>query len=645
MGTSSALIKFCATGKSGLGHLRRTTNIAAALRARAPEQPLALITNATVSGLAMRELELFDEIVCAPRTSMANVLAGMRQGPVVIDTAVIEGAGVLPDPLCLVLRETTAAKLPDFRLFNGRLWDRVIIPAPRDHWSPCPEAIGASAIVHAGWIYRSGGTGGLPPLEPRHGVPRILVATGGGGTPETALALKQELDAVLAALKANGPGVEILQVAGPRLGPEGRLAGAGRRVDVGSRLNEAFADSDVVITTVGYNSILELAGLTTPALLVPIPRTYDDQSVRAEQWGPRLGLAHRNGDALRSASWLRAILASAERRPAVDLGPSGDAAAAETILAMRVQDASVLPRWRFRKTQADEGVMHVQAAQARSTTLFRAGVPTPPARLAADGKNLDMATIQGETLRQRWRGLGAPFEEPYDVAELLTAGGSWLTPLVSLHHAVAGADLQHLDLSALDAMAKVRKRLTPELVTARLLTEETFDELHRTTDAVTQALAAERKNAQTPEVIVHGDLHAGQILMPADGSKAWIIDLDDLALGPVEFDLANFVANIVTASGLYAGSATRGFPILSSAISDAYTAAGGRRPDPAAMRVYGAASLLRRALKLAGARRQWPSTAEICEVVHTLLRPFPTKVPTHQHRVPVTGGIARHTTG
>lgn len=45
--------------------------------------------------------------------------------------------------------------------------------------------------------------------------------------------------------------------------------------------------------------------------------------------------------------------------------------------------------------------------------------------------------------------------------------------------------------------------------------------------------------------VLHGDLHLGQFVVTAP-ERVWIVDLDDLALGPPEADLANFAAHLAT---------------------------------------------------------------------------------------------------
>lgn len=45
--------------------------------------------------------------------------------------------------------------------------------------------------------------------------------------------------------------------------------------------------------------------------------------------------------------------------------------------------------------------------------------------------------------------------------------------------------------------------------------------------------------------VLHGDLHVGQFVVTPSG-KVWLVDLDDLAIGPPEADLANFTAHLAT---------------------------------------------------------------------------------------------------
>ena len=75
--------------KTGLGRLRRVTNIAAALAARAPHRPLALLTNAALGGLDDDEARLYRAIASEPRDEMARSLRTRGCALAVVDTAVL----------------------------------------------------------------------------------------------------------------------------------------------------------------------------------------------------------------------------------------------------------------------------------------------------------------------------------------------------------------------------------------------------------------------------------------------------------------------------------------------------------------------------------------------------------------------------
>ncbi len=392
---ASSSIKFCLTGRSGLGHLRRVANIASRLRELWPHMAIHLVVNAPIAGLSRDEVANFDCICLADRKAMAATLAGLPAGPVVVDTAVVPLLGAIPDPLCLVLRETVAARLPAFRLDLGRKWDATIVPAPAGHWDLDPSVIGTHRVAHVGWIYRQCADHSDPVLPAAGTNVRLLVATGGGGTQETAAALRAQIDPILFALRRRLRSVTILQVVAPRLHVDGFLANADARIYVGAHLNEAFAEADAVITTVGYNSVLELAQLDTPALLVPCERSLDDQHDRAALWGPRLGHAHRVGDPEASAEWLAQLLGRRQRRRPYPLGENGAEAAARIIQSL-AEVSNGDTEWCYRKPINCRARKPDLRTAEVSTELFRQGVLTPPARLNQCG--LLMTRIPGPNL-------------------------------------------------------------------------------------------------------------------------------------------------------------------------------------------------------------------------------------------------------
>jgi predicted glycosyltransferase len=324
------MIWFCATGKTGLGHLRRCATIARAMRLLEPDQPIALATNATIAGVEDADRAAFSLIeTVVERGEFAARIKACGNGPVVVDTAILPGLAALDRPLALILRETPPERVAQFRLEAGRPWDQVIIPNPRDHWLPEIDREFSRGVSPVGWIYRS------TPESPRRGdgPVRVLVATGGGGTAQTATALKEEIDPVIAAARgaAKRPFV-VVQAIGPRAAPEGRLDEADETFDPGGELNREFARADITISTAGYNSVLELATSGTPTLLIAIPRNIDDQAARARLWGPRLGACHKPDAPAESSAWLTRRIDAATRRAPWDLGPSGCSAAARHIL-------------------------------------------------------------------------------------------------------------------------------------------------------------------------------------------------------------------------------------------------------------------------------------------------------------------------
>lgn len=328
---SASDICFLATSKSGLGHLRRAATIAGRLRTLAPDRRLHLISNAPPEGLRDHEIGLFHSVRVLDRDRMAAGAADVGAGILVLDTVTVPGVEHLGASLALVLRETPDDQLHRFRLAEGRLWDLVVIANPATHWMPSSAELCARSLVPAGWIYRS--------TERRKGPagarPSVLVATGGGGTADTARMLYSAIDALLLRVREQGRAFEVVQAIGPRARSFGHLTQADRVVDPGGALNDLFREADIVISTAGYNSVLELAATDTLALLVPIPRSMDDQVARARAWAGALGTWLDPALPEAAADWLAEAISSRRRRPPADLGPSGEGVAARAILELR----------------------------------------------------------------------------------------------------------------------------------------------------------------------------------------------------------------------------------------------------------------------------------------------------------------------
>jgi predicted glycosyltransferase len=329
-------VVFCATGKSGLGHLRRVTNVVAALRQMRPDLFVGLISNAEINGLSQEEQVGFSYIGQTAREQMATHLKELSSGPVIVDTAVLPGLETLDVPLCLILRETVEERLGDFRLPNGREWDLVCVPNPADHWLPDGTKIGAKRIEAVGWIFRQTTAAfNAAQSDPAFGTRCILVASGGGGNRNSAAKLKSEIEVLLQLVRQQCPfAIHVAQVVGPRLTDDGALLKVDEWINAGSRLNDLFSQFDLVISTAGYNSVLELAGLQVPVLLVPITRSLDDQTARSRRWADVMGMAHVEGKARESAQWIAQTLERRTRRPPVKLDTDGSARCASLILEL-----------------------------------------------------------------------------------------------------------------------------------------------------------------------------------------------------------------------------------------------------------------------------------------------------------------------
>lgn len=622
---------FCATGKTGLGHLRRVTNIAAALKDLAPDAHLTLLTNAPVGGLSERESALFEDCAVLPREAMAGHLAGAEAGVVVVDTAAIPGIERLVNPLCLILRETIDTQLDRFALPGGRHWDRLIVPVPAGGWAPVPGVIPARSQHHVGWIFRTPDAAGTTRVLPAPaGAKLVLVAAGGGGSPETAAIIRDTADNLLAQLRDRCTAAMcIAQVAGPRFRPEDRLRQADTLVDVGAELPRAFAEADLVLSTVGYNSTLELAACDTPVLLLPILRSYDDQVARALWWQDRLGCAHRPDQMDRSLTFMVEVVESGRRRAPVALGKSGAQAAATQLLALAAGAVRGPDDEIVRKAVPSARIATIGKVLASSQQLFAAGAHTLPMRLDEPGEHVLARRIQGPTARQILASQG-PAASRQDIERWESTLAQVLAAVIGFHRCPPGA----LGLAPYDPLARVRPRLLPKVLRslerAGLASGPVVETVRRVAHEL-QRLPS-RAAASGAIGVIHGDFHAGQLVFEFGMPVPWLIDLDDLALAPAEADLANFAAHFATTPELSVAPVEDAMTWLTDILGDLYEAKTGRAVSDRRLRIYGAAALLRRMFKLAQSGRPQPPARAIFDSVTAALR---------THASPVDGALRR----
>jgi predicted glycosyltransferase len=334
-------ITFCARAKDGLGKLQRVNNVARALRDQWPNIPLALVTNAKQETNSAKEITLYQRIEVASRSKMTQRLLSMAVDVVVVSGAVVPGLHKVDAPLCLILREVMPATLERYRLEGGRPWDLIVLPHPIDEWVPDLEAVPARRIEAVGWIYRQPAlqkledpeANGPDEMFAKHPVVLISVGAGSGGNlPE---AFRRNVETLIKGLREMvATPVTVVQVRGPLAPNEWRIAGVDEVICPGPNLHNLFPSADLVISAVGYNTVLELACTDVPTLLLPIERYTDNQQKRARRWGPSLGLCHDESNPKRSIQWMAEVLQGGRRRPAVDLGPSGASACAALIVEL-----------------------------------------------------------------------------------------------------------------------------------------------------------------------------------------------------------------------------------------------------------------------------------------------------------------------
>lgn len=322
-------IAFLGTSRSGLGHLRRIANIARQVASLDPLTRMMLITNAAPVGLGRDDVAPFKQIFVCKTSDMSRVLVNAGVSLAIADTMTLPGIGGYRGRAALILREMPEERLSRLRRDDGKAWDIVLVPNAADHWTPELPPDFAHRVEAVGWIRRL--TGGRAPGDPSAG---IVLATGGGGNNETRAMLYPLLAELLTRARAHSKQrFRLRQALGPRASGEA-LPGVDEVFDPGAELDGVFQSADLVISTAGYNSVLELAGTDTPALLVPIPRSLDDQSARVALWGPRLGFGLLPGRIEDAAIWLAGQIDAPRRRPPFDLGPNGAERAAAVLLDM-----------------------------------------------------------------------------------------------------------------------------------------------------------------------------------------------------------------------------------------------------------------------------------------------------------------------
>ncbi|MGB3313514.1 MAG: phosphotransferase [Albidovulum sp.] len=228
----------------------------------------------------------------------------------------------------------------------------------------------------------------------------------------------------------------------------------------------------------------------------------------------------------------------------------------------------------FRKSFATTGA--AQEALRRTARLRGAGLPTPDGRPGQTGREVAFDHVTGLT--------GFNLLEAVPMSALLV-------PLGALHDVTAG------QVPEFDPLLRIRPRLGGDAPKWLM-------------DALAQPAPA---GAGRP-VLLHGDFHVGQMICDGAGD-IWLIDLDDLASGPEEADLGNFIAHLATSAAVARGGFNESIAFWQGEVLEGWSALG-RGCEPLRLNRYLRLALIRRHLKLRAAGRR-DYCAEIREYLST----------------------------
>ncbi|TQV83330.1 phosphotransferase family protein [Denitrobaculum tricleocarpae] len=198
----------------------------------------------------------------------------------------------------------------------------------------------------------------------------------------------------------------------------------------------------------------------------------------------------------------------------------------------------------------------------RASELSRAGGKTPVPGYCPDRSAVNFPMIEGAS--------GVALIDQVALSYLLA-------PLQPLRRAGIS------ELPPFDPFAKITVRLnakTPQWLRARLgaLKDMPFE----------------------ADGVVHGDFHCGQMILDESGNL-WLVDLDDMAQGPVEVDLGNFAAHLATRPETRRRRLAEGLPFWAEQVQKAWDELG-EVCNPTLFRRHVDIAVIRRALKLHDAR-------------------------------------------
>lgn len=345
----TARILFHCASRRGLGHVMRAANLARAVLERDPASAVLIHVTNAAAGAACGDLPW----VAGAEDAAAWARITQAFGPTltVFDT-MLPGTWAFADPdrrRAFVWRASIDAKqaatATDPRLSQMAA---IVVPHTIEEFATTLPAVLAARTVCTGPIVRASDAAGQARVRARYGLradDTVVTSTvGGGGFDASADWLHALVTEAHQHWCAQRLKLRHIVVRGPlapsRTGDAPALPPGLSVVESDPDLVHLLATSTLVVAEAGYNTVHELRLAGTPAVLVPGPRSYDDQEGRARAMAA-LGVARVAARADRAAALtvlveaLRPDALAAMRRAAAGapFTPGNDRAAAALLAA------------------------------------------------------------------------------------------------------------------------------------------------------------------------------------------------------------------------------------------------------------------------------------------------------------------------
>jgi aminoglycoside phosphotransferase (APT) family kinase protein len=220
---------------------------------------------------------------------------------------------------------------------------------------------------------------------------------------------------------------------------------------------------------------------------------------------------------------------------------------------------------------------------AVTAKLRLAGVPVPETSKDATTGALRQPWIEGPTLRESLIAAG-PMRTVKDFTRQRQNIHGVMRALVKLH----GAETSASGLRRFDPFRLIDPRLETDLL-------GTLSSENRKLAGDMRVRLGERLTGFTTSGLIHGDLHAGQVIQDRATGTWWLIDLDDVSIGPPEADIGNFCAHMASTPAINGIDMIGAIKAMTKLCIIAYDGT----LEPGAVKAFGAAALVRRALKCA----------------------------------------------